>query len=131
MVIKITNCQIVQDDSISVIRMNDKSMEDRIEEQNEELDHAFLSQTKNILQIILMVFGILAACILTAVPWTLVPRTNSIFYQSSWMEILLPSTTCVLIYAGNAVVNLRIWTKEKQLISEFDTILRPTFWDRS
>ena len=92
-------------------------MEDRIEEQNEELDYTFLSQTKNILQIILMVFGILASCILTAVPWTLVPRTNSIFYQSSWMEILLPSTTILLIYAGNAAVNLSIWTKEKQLLS--------------
>ena len=63
------------------------------------------------------IFGIIGFCVLFAVPWTTIPRTNSIIYQAHWMEVLLPTSTACILSAGSILFDLRFWTKEKALMS--------------
>ena len=65
-------------------------------------------------------FGIIGFSLLFIVPWTTVPRTDSIIYQSHWMEVLLPWATTLLLLTGTQVLELRTWTKEKELISKWN-----------
>ena len=63
------------------------------------------------------IFGIIGFCVLFAVPWTTIPRTNSIIYQSHWWEVLLPTSTACILSTGSILCDLRYWTKEKALMS--------------
>ena len=64
------------------------------------------------------VFGIIAVCMLFCIPWTIIPRTNSIIYQTYWMEIMLPTvSTLGVLFAAQQMLNLRLWTKEEKLLS--------------
>ena len=62
-------------------------------------------------------FGIIGFTCFFTIPWTLIPRTDSIIYQSHWMEVLLPWATTLLLITGTQVLELRTWTKEKELMS--------------
>ena len=42
---------------------------------------------------IAVLIGIMAACVLCAVPWTTIPRTNSILFQAWWMELTIPTAS--------------------------------------
>ena len=61
--------------------------------------------------------GTIAFCALFSIPWTTIPRTNSMIYQSHWMMILLPIASNTLLTAGNLLLDLIIWTKEDCLKS--------------
>ena len=61
--------------------------------------------------------GILVACVLIPMPWTTVPRTNSILHQTWWMEVTLPSASYFLLHTGGIVLNLVVWTKERSIRS--------------
>ena len=65
----------------------------------------------------LSLFGIVAFCVVFSLPWTTIPRTNSIIFQSSWFEVLLPNASVFIISAGNVFLDLTIWTKERALYS--------------
>ena len=54
-------------------------------------------------------------CLLFVAPWTIIPRTNSIIYQSYWYEILIPISFGMISFAGCDHLNLAIWGKEKSL----------------
>ena len=62
-------------------------------------------------------FGIVGFSLLFIVPWTSIPRTDSIIHQSHWMEILLPFATNQLLFAGSQFLEFTTWTKEKELMS--------------
>ena len=63
------------------------------------------------------VSGTISFCLLFAIFWTSIPRTNSIIYQSHWVEALLPSVTVYILSAGSDLLNLITWTKENDLRS--------------
>ena len=60
---------------------------------------------------------IILVSILFVIPWTTIPRTNSIIYQAYWLELLLPAASISILDAGYDLLDLTIWTKEKSLIS--------------
>ena len=73
--------------------------------------------SKDALVLCLLVLGIVAFSVVFTVPWTAIPRTNSIIFQSSWFEVLLPTASIVILTAGNVFLDLTIWTKERALYS--------------
>ena len=60
---------------------------------------------------------IVAFCLLFALPWTTIPRTNSMLYQSYWMEVILPIASVHFLCAASEILNLSIWTEERALMS--------------
>ena len=67
--------------------------------------------------IFVAVSKILAISLLGCIPWTSIPRTNSIFYQWHWWELLLPAAANRLWVAGHHILNLSTWFKEESLIT--------------
>ena len=63
------------------------------------------------------VFGIIGFNLLFIIPWTSFPRTDSIIYQSNWMESLLPFATVLMIGSGTVFLDLITWTKEEAIMS--------------
>ena len=63
------------------------------------------------------VFGIIAFSVLFSMPWTTIPRSNSIIYQSHWIEILLPCATVSLLLTASIFFELTTWTKEESLMT--------------
>lgn len=61
-------------------------------------------------------FGIIAFSVIVAMPWTTIPRTDSIIYQSYWMETLLPVAVNRLLSAGQLLFQLSIYTEEQTLM---------------
>ena len=51
------------------------------------------------------------------IPWTTIPRTNSMIYQSHWMEAIFPALTFKFLLSGVHLSNIRIWTEEPELMS--------------
>ena len=68
-------------------------------------------------KIIAFAIATIALSILPLIPWTTIPRTNSIIYQSSWMEVLAPTTTYCFLAAAAHLLCLTIWTQERSMIS--------------
>ena len=62
------------------------------------------------------VFSVLIICDIFAVPVTLIPRTNSIFYQSSWFEFNFVMMGILLLSAANDILNVATYFKEKSLL---------------
>ena len=60
----------------------------------------------DIIKAIVLSIGIISACVVIAIPWTIIPRTNSIIYQSSWMEALFPFAFTCMLYAASEMINL-------------------------
>ena len=61
-------------------------------------------------------FGIIGLSVIFAMPWTTVPRTDSIIYQSYWMETLLPVAVSRLSSTGVILFQLAIYTEEQTLM---------------
>ena len=80
---------------------------------------------KCICKIAIFMIGTVGLSVFAVVPWTTIPRTNSIIFQSSWMEILLPSAWGCILYAGCELLHLTIWTQERSLIS-LNTLMKIT-----
>ena len=66
---------------------------------------------------LLVAVGILAICIIFIIPLTIIPRTDSIAYQSYWMEIVLAFASPYIGVGLCETLNLTIWTKEASLAS--------------
>ena len=58
------------------------------------------SEPKNYLKSVLISTGTIALCVLFFIPWTTVPRTDSIRYQSYWFETWLPHATLTILDAA-------------------------------
>lgn len=65
----------------------------------------------------LSVLGIIVFSLLFSIPWTIIPRTNSIIYQAYWMELLFPTLTNQLLVIGSTLLNLTTWFREETLMS--------------
>ena len=91
--------------TISVISVNGEldSNENHMVTEQEE------SALKCICKIITCTIATVGLSVLAMVPWTTIPRTNSIIYQSYWMEILLPSVCLSMLLAGSDMLNLTIY----------------------
>ena len=109
-------------DSISVISVNDVPCSEDAHE-NEERKGNNVNHKKGLIIHGLFALAIIAFCSLFVVPWTIIPRTNSIVYKSYWMEVNLPIASFFLLMAGNDVLNLALWSKEKAIVS-FSVLLR-------
>ena len=83
--------------TISVISASDElgSDENRMVTEQDE------SALKCVCKIITYTIAIVGLSVLAVVPWATIPRTNSIIYQSHWMEILLPSVCLSMLLAGS------------------------------
>ena len=65
----------------------------------------------------LSVFGILIFSVLYAIPYTIIPRHNSIVHPSYWLEVLLPVYTSFLLSAGSFLLDMILFFKESSLKS--------------
>ena len=72
---------------------------------------------KSIAKIFVFSISTAAVSIIFVLPWTTIPRTNSIIYQSSWMEVFLPTLSNLIIGSGTDLLNLSVWTKENTLMN--------------
>ena len=72
---------------------------------------------KDVFKALLSCLAIIAFCVFFAILWTIIPRTNSIIYQSYWMEVYLPVCSSFMLSAGTYLLDLIHWTKEKDLRS--------------
>ena len=88
---------------------------------NEETEEELKNDTKLTIKDVgkalgISLFGIIAFSVIFAMPWTTIPRTDSIAYQSYWMETLLPVTVNRFLSAGLILFQLAIFTEEHTLI---------------
>ena len=67
--------------------------------------------------IVISISKILAISLLGCIPWTSIPRANSIFYQFYWWQLLLPDAANRLWGTGYHILRLATWFKEEALIS--------------
>ena len=63
------------------------------------------------------VFSVLTVSVVFLVPVTLIPRTNSIFYQSNWYEFNFVMMGIMPLVASNEHLNIATYFKEKSFLS--------------
>ena len=97
---------------ISIQNLTDE--EDKEENSSNNREFGLKDITK---AIALSVFGIIVFSLLFSIPWTTIPRTNSIIYQDYWMELLFPITTMQFLMIGSTILNLKTWFKEEALMT--------------
>ena len=111
-------------DDISVINVevmtHEEEAKTRANEERELGAQLHFKSLGNIWSSWSMALGIIAFCVLFISPWTTIPRTNSIVYQSHWIEGLLPYSTTVLLTVGGIFLRLTTFIKEPALTSIFD-----------
>ena len=88
---------------------------------NEETEEELTNDSKLALQDVgkalgISLFGIIAFSVIFFMPWTTIPRTDSVIYQSYWMEALLPMAVNKLLSAGQILFKLAVYTKEQTLM---------------
>ena len=63
------------------------------------------------------VFSVLTVSVVFLIPVTLIPRTNSIFYQSNWYEFNFVMMGTILLLAAAVHLNIATYFKEKSFLS--------------
>ena len=101
--------------SASILSVNDTPINDKIETDSKH--KANESAPKIIAKIFVFSISTVAVSIIFVLPWTTIPRTNSIIYQSSWMEVFIPTLSNLIIGSGTDLLNLTVWTKENSLMN--------------
>ena len=115
---------VISEESVREFANHEKTEENSMNNSKSALAKIFES-------IGISVFGIIGLNLVCIFPWTSVPRTDSIIYQSHWMELLLPTAIIVMISSGSTILDLITWTKEKEIMSMwnylkiFSTLLIP------
>ena len=107
--------------TISVTSIHEIDCAERAEEKTNQRNWKYFVRSPGFL-----IFGIIGLCVLFAIPWTTIPRTNSIIYQSYWMEALLPTASIQVLFALTVCLDLATWTKENDLMS-FANLLKLFF----
>ena len=102
----------ILDKSIFIIDTRDVSCDEHI---NQQYSQSERFSTKDAFKFLSLSVGIIGLCVLFIIPWTTIPRTDSIVYQSHWAEIILPSATSYALTAAADLQNLITWTKESSL----------------
>ena len=104
----------MKSDGVSVINVETLSSNEESEEESTKDSKLAVKDVIKALGISL--FGIISPSVIFSMPWTTIPRTDSIIHQSYWMETLLPVAGTMLISAGRILFQLAIYTQEKTLI---------------
>ena len=107
-------------DDISVIRVQELTGNEEIEESSreEEVKNDRKSTLKDMFEAFgISAFGIVGFSLLFILPWTSIPRTDSIIYQSHWMEVILPFTSFLLLPSGIQILSVATWTQETTLMT--------------
>ena len=103
-------------DQISVISIQDTSSNEEPEEKEKRIENLPEDSTSSPWNI-LHVFSILAVATIILTPSTLIPRANSILYQSNWFEVNIFVAIQYLVIAANEIINTSTYFKEKALKS--------------
>ena len=106
--------KMIGTETVSIFTIED-TYESKTRDENENNEVIF--NQKSLYTAVLSFIKITTFCVLFAIPWTTVPRTNSIIHRSHWMEVLLPVSSSFILSAGSFLMDLRFWTQEKALIS--------------
>ena len=88
--------------------------------QNERFQRSYMKYgfiLKGVCKGFLATLAIIAFCTLFAIPWTMIPRTNSIIHQSHWLAAFPPCSTSFILSAGGTLLELISWTQERSLKS--------------
>ena len=72
-------------------------------------------------------FAVLAFCAVSTSPITLIPRSNSIFYQSHWFEFNLPGGIIMILGATTHFLEMVTFFNEKSLRSIWIFLKMSTF----
>ena len=101
--------------NIGIKETQDSDRQIELQKNNQETE--FFLRYVDVGRFAITAFGIVAASVFCAFPWTTIQRTNSIIHQSWWMEILLPMATYWMLKAGAEILELTVWTKERSIKS--------------
>ena len=112
----ITQCQKMSINQVSVICIREIHNDETTNEINREKDTK-LNFKEFFKVIVFSSIGIVGTSVLFTFPWIIIPRANSIIYQSAWMEIQFPLVFNYVLVTGNEVLNLKIYTKEEAMMS--------------
>ena len=104
-------------DAISIISITDEHNNGEIRNKTKPENGITFESKHGLIMDGFYIIAIIAFCLLFTIPWTTIPRTNSIIYQSYWMEVNLPGTTNFMLVAATDLLNLTIWTNERSLMS--------------
>ena len=115
----------MDEDKISVISVEDLSSN---ENQNEgsKIKEEILGDEKLSAWNIFHVLSVLIVCIVFLSPALLIPRTNSILYQSNWYEFNIVMMGFMILPAVNDLLGVAIYCKEKSCLS-FRMFLKTCF----
>ena len=100
----------------SITSVTDSPINDKVETDSKH--KANESVPKTIGKIFVFSVLTIAVSIIFVLPWTTIPRTNSIIYQSSWMEVFLPTLSNLIIMS--LTLDQRKHTDERTNIFEDD-----------
>ena len=88
----------------------------KVLEENEEAKYSTKQNDTNSWNV-LHAFSILTVCFVFVSPWTLIPRTNSIIYQSHWFELNAYVMIFMILAVWNIELNLSTYFREKSIQS--------------
>ena len=101
---------------ISVICIHEIQSDEKTKETNDDKDNNV--NLKELFKVIVVSsLGIVGTSVLFTFPWIIIPRTNSIIYQSAWMEVQFPLAFNYVLVTGNELLNLKIYAKEDTMMS--------------
>ena len=110
---------MISKDDTTAVRAFETSANDEIQESSENESKSNTMEntvSKTIRKIVFHSIAVVGISILFVAPWTTIPRTNSIIYQSYWMELLIPSPTNWITIVAADLLNLTVWTQERSVI---------------
>ena len=105
---------MIRTETVSIFTIEDSHGS---KERDKNMNDGKTFNLRSVYTAILSFIKITIFCILFAIPWTTIPRTNSIIHQAHWIEVLLPVSSSFILSAGSFLLDLRFWTQEKALIS--------------
>ena len=106
----------MDEDKISVISIEDLSSDENQKERSkskEEIHGDIEPSAWNMCH----VFSVLAVCAVFLSPVCLIPRTNSIIYQSKWYEFNFVIMWSMILAAAGDLLNVATYFKEKSILS--------------
>ena len=104
---------------ISVIQVQEMNNDENVVENRKVVSyfHIPIDIMNSIRAICISAIKIIVFSVLFTIPWTVIPRTNSIIYQSHWWEVMIPMATWFVLTAASQILLFKTWFKEQTLIS--------------
>ena len=106
----------METDRISIISLHGSSSNESLQNENDS-KKTREGENKTSRLFLFHIFSILAVCAMFLSMITLIPRSNSIIYQTQWFECSLLMAGLNILMAGNDTLNMAIWFNEKSFLS--------------